>query len=329
MNLVLHPLTLTTFLPLVGVLVILFMKPEWKNAIRWIALLTSMATFAISVVMLTYFQVGNPDIQMEINIPWFQFVNWTISYHLGVDGLSILLVMLTTLLTPISILSTWTAIEDRVKEFMIFFLLLEVGMVGVFVSLDLFLFYIFWEFSLVPMYFIIGMWGGPRRMYAALKFFLYTMAGSILMLLAILWLGINQGTFSVTELIAKGNIPANIQFWLFLAFAAAFAIKVPMWPLHSWLPDAHVEAPTAGSVILAGVLLKMGTYGFLRFNLSMFPNAAIKLAPWMAGLATIGILYGAAVSYAQKDVKKLVAYSSVSHLGFVMLGLFALNRPGY
>jgi NADH-quinone oxidoreductase subunit M len=328
MNLVLHPLTLTTFLPLVGVLVILFLKPEWKNAIRWVALLTSTATFAISVVMLTYFQIGNPDIQMEINTPWFQFVNWTISYHLGVDGLSVLLVMLTTLLTPISILSTWSAIDDRVKEFMIFFLLLELGMVGVFVSLDLFLFYIFWEFSLVPMYFIIGMWGGPRRMYAALKFFLYTMAGSILMLLAILWLGINQGTFSVTDLIAKGGIPANIQFWLFLAFGAAFAIKVPMWPLHSWLPDAHVEAPTAGSVILAGVLLKLGTYGFLRFNLSMFPIAAVRLAPWMAGLATIGILYGAAVSYAQKDVKKLVAYSSVSHLGFVVLGLFALNSQG-
>ncbi len=328
MNLVLHPLTLTVFLPLVGVLVILFLKPEWKNPIRWVALVASTATFAISVVMLTYFQVGNPDMQMEINVPWFQFADWTISYHLGVDGLSVLLVMLTTLLTPLSILSTWTAIEDRVKEFMIFFLLLEVGMVGVFVSLDLFLFYIFWEFSLVPMYFIIGMWGGPRRMYAALKFFLYTMAGSILMLLAILWLGINQGTFSVTELIDKGSIPASIQFWLFLAFAAAFAIKVPMWPLHSWLPDAHVEAPTAGSVILAGVLLKLGTYGFVRFNLSMFPNAAIKLAPWIAGLAVIGILYGAAVSYAQKDAKKLVAYSSVSHLGFVMLGLFALNAQG-
>ncbi len=328
MNLVLHPLTLTTFLPLVGILVILFLKSEWKNAIRWVALLTTVATFAISVVMLTYFNASNPDVQMEINTPWFQFANWTINYHMGVDGLSILLVMLTTLLTPISILSTWTAVEERVKDFMIFFLLLEVGMVGVFVALDLFLFYIFWEFTLVPMYFLIGVWGGPRRMYAAIKFFLYTMAGSILMLLAILWLGINQGTFSVTELISKGSIPANIQFWLFLAFAAAFAIKVPMWPLHSWLPDAHVEAPTAGSVILAGVLLKMGTYGFLRFNISMFPAAAIKLAPWMAGLATIGILYGAAVSYSQKDVKKLVAYSSVSHLGFVMLGLFALNAQG-
>jgi NADH-quinone oxidoreductase subunit M len=205
---------------------------------------------------------------------------------------------------------------------------LEVGMVGVFLALDLFLFYIFWEFTLVPMYFLIGIWGGPRRMYAAIKFFLYTMAGSILMLLAILWLGIRAGTFSLPELIAMGNIPANLQTWLFLAFAAAFAIKVPMWPLHSWLPDAHVEAPTAGSVILAGVLLKMGTYGFLRFNLSLFPAATMKLAPWMALLAVIGIIYGAAVSYAQKDVKKLVAYSSVSHLGFVMLGLFALNPQG-
>jgi len=237
-------------------------------------------------------------------------------------------VLLTTFLTPISILSTWTAVEERVKEFMIFFLLLEVGMVGVFLAQDLFLFYIFWEFTLVPMYFLIGIWGGPRRMYAAVKFFLYTMAGSILMLLAILWLGIVQGTFSVPELIAQGGIPANYQFWLFLAFAAAFAIKVPMWPLHSWLPDAHVEAPTAGSVILAGVLLKMGTYGFLRFNLALFPQAATRLAPWIALLAVIGILYGAAVSYAQQDVKKLVAFSSVSHLGFVMLGLFALNPQG-
>lgn len=201
-------------------------------------------------------------------------------------------------------------------------------MVGVFLAQDLFLFYVFWEFTLVPMYFLIGIWGGGRRLYAAIKFFLYTMAGSILMLLAILWLGIQQGSFSVPEIIAKGGIPANIQLWLFLAFGLAFAIKVPMWPLHSWLPDAHVEAPTAGSVILAGVLLKMGTYGFLRFNIPMFPQAAIQLAPWIAGLAVIGILYGAAVSYAQKDVKKLVAYSSVSHLGFVMLGLFALNSQG-
>jgi NADH-quinone oxidoreductase subunit M len=265
---------------------------------------------------------------MVINLPWIQVAGWNIAYHMGVDGLSILLLLLTTFLTPISILSTWTAVEERVKDFMVFFLLLEVGMVGVFLAQDLFLFYIFWEFTLVPMYFLIGIWGGPPRMYAAVKFFLYTMAGSILMLLAILWLGIQGGSFSVPELIAMGGIPANVQTWLFLAFAAAFAIKVPMWPLHSWLPDAHVEAPTAGSVILAGVLLKMGTYGFLRFNLPLFPEAAVQLAPWIALLAVIGILYGAAVSYAQQDVKKLVAYSSVSHLGFVMLGLFALNPQG-
>jgi NADH-quinone oxidoreductase subunit M len=201
-------------------------------------------------------------------------------------------------------------------------------MVGVFVAQDLFLFYIFWEFTLVPMYFLIGIWGGPRKIYAAIKFFLYTMAGSILMLLAILWLGINQGTFSVTELIARGGIDPAIQRWLFAAFAAAFAIKVPVWPLHSWLPDAHVEAPTAGSVILAGVLLKLGTYGFVRFNLFMFPQAAMEFAPAMAVLAVIGILYGAIVSYAQSDAKKLVAYSSVSHMGFCLLGMASFTEPG-
>ncbi len=328
MNFFLYPLTLVTFFPLLGVLLLLFLKPEQKDAARWTALITSLITFGISIAMLLQFDRTNPELQMVINLPWIQVAGWNISFHMGVDGLSILLVMLTTFLTPISILSTWTAVEDRVRDFMIFFLLLEVGMVGVFVSLDLFLFYIFWEFTLVPMYFLIGIWGGPNRMYAAIKFFLYTMAGSILMLLAVLWLGIQGGTFSVPDLVAQNNIPANVQTWLFLAFAAAFAIKVPMWPLHSWLPDAHVEAPTAGSVILAGVLLKMGTYGFLRFNLPLFPQAAVQLAPLMGVLAVIGIIYGAAVSYAQQDVKKLVAYSSVSHLGFVMLGLFALNPQG-
>jgi NADH-quinone oxidoreductase subunit M len=313
---------------LLGVLVLLFLKTEQKNLARWVALITSLITFGISIAVLVQFNPANPDLQLVVNLPWIQVASWNIAYSLGVDGLSILLLLLTTFLTPLSILSTWTAVEDRVKDFMVFFLLLEVGMVGVFLAQDLFLFYVFWEFTLVPMYFLIGVWGGPRRMYAAVKFFLYTMAGSILMLLAILWLGITQGTFSVPDLVNMGGIPGNIQFWLFLAFAAAFAIKVPMWPLHSWLPDAHVEAPTAGSVILAGVLLKMGTYGFLRFNIPLFPQAAIQLAPWMAGLAVIGILYGAAVSYAQQDAKKLVAYSSVSHLGFVMLGLFALNPQG-
>ncbi len=328
MNYLLYPLTLVTFFPLLGVLVLLFLRAEQKNAARWVALITSLITFGISIAVLLQFNPNNPDLQLVINLPWIKVSNWNIAYYLGVDGLSILLLLLTTFLVPISILSTWTAVEDRVKDFMLFFLLLEVGMTGVFLAQDLFLFYVFWEFTLVPMYFLIGIWGGARRIYAAIKFFLYTMAGSILMLLAILWLGINQGTFSVPELITKGGLPANIQFWLFLAFGIAFAIKVPMWPLHSWLPDAHVEAPTAGSVILAGVLLKMGTYGFLRFNIPLFPAASIQLAPWVAGLAVIGILYGAAVSFAQKDAKKLVAYSSVSHLGFVMLGLFALNSQG-
>src|ERR1041385_1217779 len=328
MNFFLQPLTLLTFFPLVGVLVLLFVPSTQKNTLRWIALVISIVTFVISLWVLGMFNASNPDLQLKAQYNWITVAGWNIQYFLGVDGLSILLLLLTTFLTPLSILSTWTAIEERVKDFMIFFLLLEIGMNGVFLAQDLFLFYIFWEFTLVPMYFIIGIWGGPRRIYAAIKFFLYTMAGSILMLLAILWLGIYGGTFSLPDLIKQGNIPANVQMWLFLAFAAAFAIKVPMWPLHSWLPDAHVEAPTAGSVILAGVLLKLGTYGFLRFNLGLFPDATVRAAPWIALLAVIGIIYGAAVSYAQTDVKKLVAYSSVSHLGFVMLGLFALNSQG-
>jgi NADH-quinone oxidoreductase subunit M len=321
-------LSLVTFFPILGVLVILLLPGDRPNPIRWTAVVAAAITFLLSLGMLARFQPGDPNLQLVVRLPWIRVAGWEIEYHLGVDGLSLLLVLLTTFLTPIALISTWTAVEERVKEFMVFFLLLEIGMVGVFLAQDLFLFYIFWEFTLVPMYFLIGIWGGPRRIYAAIKFFLYTMAGSILMLLAILWLGLRGGTFSVPDLIAGGGIPPEIQTWLFLAFAAAFAIKVPMWPLHSWLPDAHVEAPTAGSVILAGVLLKMGTYGFLRFNLPLFPQAAVRFAPWMALLAVIGILYGAAVSYAQKDAKKLVAYSSVSHLGFVILGLFALNPQG-
>jgi len=335
MEFLLQPLTLLTFFPILGVIVILFLNSEMKNAIRWVALVTSLLTLVLSFWVLTMFKASNPDLQLEAKYAWIQVAGWNIYYYLAVDGLSILLVMLTAFLSPISILSTWTAVEDRVKDFMIFFLLLEVGMMGVFLAQDLFLFYIFWEFTLVPMYFLIGIWGGPRRIYAAVKFFLYTMAGSILMLLAILFLGIKTGTFDVPAMItalpslyASGIIDPKTQMLLFVAFAAAFAIKVPMWPLHSWLPDAHVEAPTAGSVILAGVLLKMGTYGFLRFNIPLFPNATVQAAPWIALLATIGIIYGAAVSYAQQDVKKLVAYSSVSHLGFVMLGLFALNPEG-
>ena len=274
MDFIFQPLTLLTFFPLLGVLVLLFVPSDKKNILRWVALVTTLITFGISIWVLTLFNASNPDLQLIAKYDWITVAGWNIQYHLGIDGLSILLVLLTTFLTPISILSTWTAVEERVKDFMLFFLLLEVGMVGVFLAQDLFLFYIFWEFTLVPMYFLIGIWGGPRRIYAAIKFFLYTMAGSILMLLAILWLGINQNTFSLPDLIAKGGIDPHTQLWLFIAFAAAFAIKVPMWPLHSWLPDAHVEAPTAGSIILAGVLLKMGTYGFLRFNLTLFPQAA-------------------------------------------------------
>lgn len=335
MEFLLQPLTLMTFFPLLGVLAILFINSEQKNAIRWTAMVTSLLGFIVSLWVFSQFNASNPDLQLEAKYPWIQVAGWNIYYYLAVDGLSMLLVLLTAFLTPISILSTWTAVEDRVKDFMIFFLLLEVGMMGVFLAQDLFLFYIFWEFTLVPMYFLIGIWGGPRRMYAAVKFFLYTMAGSILMLIAILFLGIKTDTFNVPmmlsrlpDLYATGAIDPRTQMILFVAFAAAFAIKVPMWPLHSWLPDAHVEAPTAGSVILAGVLLKMGTYGFLRFNIQLFPGATVAAAPAIALLATIGIIYGAAVSYAQSDVKKLVAYSSVSHLGFVMLGLFALNPQG-
>jgi NADH-quinone oxidoreductase subunit M len=327
MNFLLQPLNLLTFFPIVGVLLLLFLKKQ-ENLSRWVALFTSLATFGISIWVLTLFDASNPNLQLSFAYDWIQAAGWNIKFAMGIDGLSILLVLLTTFLSPIAILSTWHSVEERVRDFMLFFLLLEVGMLGVFLAQDLFLFYIFWEFTLVPMYFLIGIWGGAERMYAAIKFFLYTMAGSILMLLAILWLGINQGTFYLPDLLAIGAIPSNVQFWLFLAFAAAFAIKVPMWPLHSWLPDAHVQAPTAGSVILAGVLLKLGTYGFLRFNLQLFPQAAVQLAPAMATLAVIGIVYGAIVSYSQRDVKKLVAYSSISHLGFVMLGLFALNAQG-
>ena len=329
LNFLSSTLMLVVFFPLLGAVVLLFINREQKDLIRWLAVVFSLATFALSLVMLAQFDARVPGEQLAVLAPWIQVgTSWNINFHLGLDGMSILLVLLTTLLMPIAIFSSWTAIEERVKEYMVFFLMLETGMLGVFLSLDLFLFYIFWEFTLVPMYFLIGIWGGSNRIYAALKFFLYTMAGSILMLVAILWLGIAQGTFSVPELAARGGIDPAMQRWLFLAFAAAFAIKVPMWPLHSWLPDAHVEAPTAGSVILAGVLLKLGTYGFLRFNLSLFPDASLYFAPLMATLAVIGIVYGAIVSYPQRDVKKLVAYSSVSHLGFVMLGLFALNTQG-
>jgi len=328
MNLLLHPLTLVTFLPLVGIVVIALLPERQRAAIRWVALLTSLATFGAALWVLSLFAVGNGAMQLEVSVPWLNLGTFLVNYHMGVDGVSLLMVLLTTFLTPIAILSTWTSVTERVKGFMLFFLLLEVGMTGVFLALDLVLFYVFWEFTLVPMYFLIGIWGGERRVYAAVKFFLFTMSGSLLMLLAILYMGFTAGTFDWTGLVAQRAAFAGAGLWLFLAFAAAFAIKVPMWPLHTWLPDAHVEAPTAGSVILAGVMLKMGAYGFIRFNLTLFPEISVRAAPWMAALAVIGILYGAAVSYMQRDMKKLVAYSSVSHLGFVVLGMFALNQQG-
>ncbi len=323
-----NPLILVTFLPLVGFLIILFLKPEQKNAIRTVALATSLAVFGAALWLLAQFQPQTAGLQLVVKQAWLTVGGMPVQFFMGVDGISILMVLLTALLTPIAILSTWSAVQERVKGFMLFFLLLEVGMMGVFLAQDLVLFYIFWEFTLVPMYFLIGVWGGERRIYAAVKFFLFTMAGSILMLLAIIFLAGQAHTFAMDELINSRELFAGAQMLLFLAFGIAFAIKVPMFPLHTWLPDAHVEAPTAGSVILAGVLLKMGTYGFLRFNLPLFPEAARQLAPWIGGLAVVGILYGAMVSYLQKDVKKLVAYSSVSHLGFVMLGIAALNPQG-
>jgi NADH-quinone oxidoreductase subunit M len=323
-------LPLLTFFPLVGALVILFLRSEQKNAIRWTAVITALISFALSIWALLLFDPSNPNLQLNTNIPWIQVAGFNISFQMGVDGLSILLILLTTLLSLISIVASWEPIKEGVKTYMIFFLILETGMLGVFLSLDLFLFYLFWEFSLVPMYFLIGVYGGERRIFAAIKFFLYTMAGSILMLLAILWLGITGRSFSLVVLMqdVTSTVPFNIQIWLFLAFALAFAIKVPMWMLHSWLPDAHTEAPTAGSVILAGVLLKMGAYGFLRFNLSLFPMVAVRLAPWLAGLAVVSILLGAIASFGQRDFKRLVAYSSISHMGFIILGLFALNSRG-
>ena len=320
-----NPLILLVVSPLLGVLVLLFESNENKKALRWVALISSLLTFALSLWVLSLFNRADPNMQLGLNLPWVSLGRLTVNLNFGVDGISILLVLLTTVLTPISLLSTWTAVEKQVKGFMIAFLLLEVGMLGVFTALDLVLFYVFWEFTLIPMYFLIGIWGGERRIYAAIKFFLFTMAGSLLMLLAIIVIGNRAGSFQWADLVASRQLFSDIQMWLLLAFALAFAIKVPVFPLHTWLPDAHVESPTAGSVILAGVLLKMGTYGFLRFNLPLFPESFIKAAPWIGALAVIGILYGAAVSYFQKDMKKLVAYSSVSHLGFVMLGIFALT----
>jgi NADH-quinone oxidoreductase subunit M len=338
-----HILSIILFVPLLGAILLLFVPQENKDAIRWIANIFSLAGFLISLPLVPMFWAQRFE-------PGFKFIegspnNWipTIGagYFLGIDGISFLLIMLTTLLGWISILSSWTAIENRVKEYYVWFLVLQTGMLGVFMALDFFLFFVFWEAMLVPMYLLIGIWGGPRKLYAAIKFFLYTLAGSVLMLLGILFLYYHHHastgiyTFSIPALYqtaphietAYGAPAATL---LFFSFFFAFAIKVPMFPFHTWLPDAHVEAPTAGSVILAGVLLKMGTYGFIRFSLPFFPQVALNstVRTWMIVLSIIGILYGALVSLMQKDMKKLVAYSSVSHLGFCTLGIFALSPLG-
>ena len=325
-------LSLLIFFPILGAVVLLFMNKENARAIRWVALVFAFVEFIFSLPLFFAFNSKTAAMQFVEDFWWVQ--SYGISYKLGIDGISLLLVLLTTFLTILCILCSWTAITFRVKEFMISFLFLETGMIGALVSLDLILFYVFWEVMLIPMYLLIGVWGDPkRRIYAAVKFFLFTMAGSVLMLVAILALYfLNQkatgvSTFDVLELYKLG-LPVGIQYWLFAAFALAFAIKVPMFPFHTWLPDAHTEAPTAGSVILAGVLLKMGTYGFIRFAIPLFPKAAFDLLPLVSVLAIIGIIYGALVSMMQPDLKRLVAFSSVSHLGYVMLGMFAFNMQG-
>ncbi|HET6349396.1 MAG TPA: NADH-quinone oxidoreductase subunit M [Candidatus Krumholzibacteria bacterium] len=316
-----------TFLPLAAAILVALMPSKAHAAIRWFSFLATALIFVISLRLVGAFHTM-PGMQMQVMKPWLPSLG--ISYHMGIDGISLFLVMLVTFLTPITVLSCFSSIHERVKEFFFCMLLLETAMIGAFVALDLFLFYVFWEAMLIPMYFMIGMWGGERRVYATVKFFIYTMIGSLLMLVAILYVvhvhRVQTGTMSFDLAMVMETVLSGQQQWLlFLAFALAFAIKVPMFPFHTWLPDAHVEAPTPGSVILAGVLLKMGTYGFIRFAMPMFPEAALRALPLIATIAIIGIIYGALVAMVQQDVKKLVAYSSVSHLGFVMLGLFALN----
>jgi len=330
-----HLLTILTFFPIAGVAALMMLRSDDHKFIRGTALFVATVEFLASLVLLSASGQSGSGYFLELNIPWI--TSPPIHYHLGVDGLSMFLVILTTFLTPISILASWKSIDHRVKEFFVMILLLEVGVVGVFLSLDLFLFFLFWEIMLIPMAFLIGIWGHERRIYAAVKFVLYTMAGSILMLVGILWLYNATGTFDLVEIqhllqtnpnilgLAPNGGPSATEILLFLAFFVAFAIKVPLFPLHTWLPDAHVEAPTAGSVILAGVLLKMGTYGMMRFCLPLFPLASRKAAPYVAVFAIIGIIYGALVAMVQPNLKKLVAYSSVSHLGFVVLGIFSFN----
>jgi NADH-quinone oxidoreductase subunit M len=324
-------LTFITFLPFIGALFLVFMPKESVAAIKQTALAVAVADFLLSLSLWTNFDNTTHKMQFELNVPWIE--PWGINFHIGLDGISLLLYVMTTFLTMICVIASWD-VKKHVREYMIAMLVLSTGMLGVFIALDLFMFYIFWEFQLIPMYIIIGVWGGPRRVYASIKFFLFTAVGSLLMLVAILWIYFHiqettgVATADILYITEHLNAPLGTQKWLWMAFFLAFAIKVPMFPFHTWLPDAHVEAPTAGSVILAGVLLKMGTYGFLRFNLPFFPQASYEFVPMIAWLSIIGIIYGALVSMVQVDLKKLVAYSSVSHLGFVMLGIFALNPYG-
>jgi NADH-quinone oxidoreductase subunit M len=329
-------LSLIVFLPLAGAILVLLAggrgdRPDREPLVRNIALVTSLVTFAATLFLWWRFDPTSAAFQFEERYSWLPALG--IQYYIGVDGISLLLVVLTAFLTPIALLSSWESVHKGVKSFSFFILALETAMLGVFVSIDLFLFYVFWDAMLIPMYFLIGIWGYERRIYAAIKFILYTMAGSVLMLIAIIALAVAHASatgapsFNLLDLYAL-SLTERFEFWGFLAFAVAFAIKVPLFPFHTWLPDAHVEAPTAGSIILAGVLLKMGTYGLLRFAFPLFPAAALYFAPFIAVLAVIGIIYGALVAMVQPDMKKLVAYSSVSHLGFVVLGLCAMNLQG-
>jgi NADH-quinone oxidoreductase subunit M len=324
-----HLLTVVVFFPALGALALLLLRGDDEKWIRSLALIVSTIEFLFSLAMLPKVPIGASGYQLEEFAQWISSPK--INYHLGVDGISLFLVILTTFLTPICVLASWKGVHHRIKEFHVTLLLLEVGVVGVFLSLDLFLFFLFWEVMLIPMAFLIGIWGHERRIYAALKFVLYTMSGSILMLVGVIWLYTSTGTFdlpTIQYMLQTGSLvlAERTEMILFLAFFVAFAIKVPLFPLHTWLPDAHVEAPTAGSVILAGVLLKMGTYGMMRFCLPLFPDAARRAAPYVAALAIVGIIYGALVALVQPNLKKLVAYSSVSHLGFVVLGIFAFQN---
>ena len=322
-------LSLITFLPLVGALFCLIVNGP-KEAVdrncRSVALVTTLATFLISLLLWVRFDPTKAGFQFEEKVAWVPALN--IGYHVGIDGISLFFVLLSTLLTPICILASWESIKVRVKEYMIAFLVLETFMVGMFCALDLALFYVFFEGVLIPMFLIIGIWGGKRRVYAAFKFFLYTLLGSVLMLLAIIAVYWQVGTTDLPTAMEKLDLPFTWQCWLWLAFFASFAVKVPMWPVHTWLPDAHVEAPTAGSVILAGVLLKMGGYGFLRFSIPLFPEATQYFAPLVFGLSIVAVIYTSLVALVQEDMKKLIAYSSVAHMGFVTIGAFVLNMQG-